>query len=541
MKMHLFLLTLIAFCQVISCSFSDHDLILSKFMGGPKKELFKVYHSIFSKEYDLNTELGLKRYKAFKDNLKFIKAENAKNKEYELGLNQFSDLTNEEYRQTLNLNLQSYESSFLGGKNFESSQNFKAGEVIVDHRQYMGAIKNQGGCGSCWSFGAIGAVEGNYAKKFGTKLVLSEQHLVDCDTNNKGCSGGWPTYAFDFIKNKGSFDDSEYPYTSGRNGVRTQCKQTSTSKVYKLVSNQKYCQECKYSDWQALIKEGPINIAVDAGSRDFQSYKSGIINPSGTSNANHAVIAVALQTDTQGDYFIVRNSWGSTWGDKGHISIRVNAYTNSIQGTNYAWLPILSKTDPPSPVPPTPVGDCPVLYKDINYSGESLKLCSSDVDLNKSGWAGVAQSMRIGKANQVEFFKEANCVGNSGISAVLKADNPNFSANSDGFVARLLRTAKSVSLSAESPPQNCIWVFADCCYLGGKQEICKDLADFGSIGFDNRVSSIRLGSGVGATFYFNANFVGIAYGVGSDIACFDGDSKIMNDNASSVKIYRKTN
>jgi hypothetical protein len=542
MRRHLILLTLIIVLHAISCSSSEHEAILSKFMDGPKKELFKVYHTVFNKEYDLNTDLGLKRYKAFKTNLKLIKEENAKGLGYQLGINQFSDLTNEEYRQTLTLNIKSFEDSFLkGGKNFESSQNFKSGEVIVDHRGYMGDIKNQGNCGSCWSFGVIGTIEGNYAKTFDKKLVLSEQHLVDCDHSNHACNGGWPTYGFDFVKNNGAIEQSVYPYTSGWSGVPTQCQQTADSSVYKPISGQKYCTECNYSDWQALIKQGPINIAVDAGSIQFQSYRSGIINPTEAGAANHAVIAVGLQTDEEGDYLIVRNSWGSWWGDNGHIKIRVNFDTNSIRGTAYAWLPIVTESAPPAPVPPRPVGECAVLYKGRDYTGESLEICSSNSDLNRNGWWRAAQSMKIAKALKVEFFRAADCLGNGGMAAVLKEDTPNFSSNSDWNVNYFTANAQSVAVSTADPPAGCIWVYEHCCYQGGVQEICQDLTDLGSIGFDEKISSVRLGNGMGAAFFYNANFNGPAYGVTNDIACFDGDARMMNDNATSIKIFQKTN
>jgi KDEL-tailed cysteine endopeptidase len=542
MRRQLIVLTLLAVLHAISCSSSEHQAILSKFMDGPKKELFKVYHTLFNKEYDLNSELGLKKYKVFKGNLKLIKEENSKNLGYQLGINQFSDLTNDEYRQTLNLNIKSLEGSFLkGGKNFESSQNFKAGEVIVDHSEHMGEVKNQGSCGSCWAFGVIGAIEGNYSKKFGKKLVLSEQHLVDCDHNNYACNGGWPTYAFDFVKENGAFEQSVYEYTSGWTKVPSECQQKDNSGVYRPISSQKYCSECSYSDWQALIKEGPTNIVIDAGSFQFAFYTSGILNLSETRAANHAVIAVGLQTDGEGDYFIVRNSWGPFWGNGGHINIRVNFATNSMQGTSYAWLPVVIESAPPAPLPPRPVGECPILYKGKNYTGQSLEICSGNSDLNKKGWWREAQSMKIGKALKVDFFREADCLGNGGTRVALKEDTPNFTSNSDFLVNYYISNAQSVAVSKADPPASCIWVYEDCCYQGGVQEICQDLKDLESIGFDNKISSIRLGNGTRAVLFYNRNFDGPALGVTNDIACFDGDARMMNDNTSSISIIATPN
>jgi C1A family cysteine protease len=539
-----FIVALIIALQVVSC-IAEHHIILDKFMDGPKKELFKVYHQIFNKNYNLDTEIGLQKYKVFKDNLKFIKDENSKGHEYQLGLNQFSDLTNDEYRKTLNLNIDEWKNSFLTGQKFTAVEELEAGEVVVDYSQYFGAIKDQGGCGSCWSFGAMGAVEGNYAKKFDIKIRLAEQQLVDCDNNNSACDGGWPTYAFDFLIKNGAIAESNYPYTSGTTGVQSKCKQTKSTPVYKVVSDQKYCMECSYSEWQGLIKEGPVNIAVDAGGREFQSYKSGILNIKSCGQANHAVIAIALQNDSTGDFLTIRNSWGASWGDKGHIKLRYNASTDTCQGTSYAWLPIVSKgADPgpsPSPVPPQPTpdptNDCPSLWKKCDFKGESVNICESKPDLSGIGWGNAAQAFKIGSATKVEFFKKKGCIGNNGDDLTLKQDAVCFNKMDDPLFSTYLKKAQSLAVSKCNPPAGCIWVFQEACYLGGKQEICQDLKNLELINFNDQISSVRLGTGVSATFYIDPEFSGTAFGITKDWAGFDSTAKILNDSVSSIRIH----
>jgi hypothetical protein len=124
---------------------SEHNAILEKFMNGPKKELFKVFHQISEKNYDLNSEEGIKRYKIFKDNLKYIKQENAKGNTYTLGITQFADLTHEEYKQTLKFDYTEFKKSFLGVEDQENSEDKKYKEeefIPIDYTQHFGPVKN---------------------------------------------------------------------------------------------------------------------------------------------------------------------------------------------------------------------------------------------------------------------------------------------------------------------------------------------------------------------------------------------------------------
>jgi C1A family cysteine protease len=542
------LLAILAIFQIISCTALEHHAILAKFMDGPKKELFKVYHQIFNKEYDINTEEGLQKYKAFKDNVRYIKEQNSKGQSFELGINQFADMTNEEYKKTLNLNFEKLKSSFLKNESpkYIPDKTYGAGEVVVDYTSYFGDIKNQGGCGSCWAFATIGSIEGLYAKKFETKLRLSEQHLVDCDDNNYGCDGGNPAWAFDFVQSSGAFRESEYAYTSGSSTVAGQCKQTATSAVYKIVTGQNYCYSCTWSEWVGMLKEGPTEVVVDAGGRDWQLYKSGFFNPSYCNQANHAVIAVGVQNDAAGDYILVRNSWGTTWGDLGYIKVRVNASTYSCHVTENAWQPILSKGSDPAPNPqpqppaPEPVGESPVLYKSCGYTGESLALTSSKNDLSGIGWGNQAKSFQIGsKARKVEFFRGKNCMGNYGTDLTLTANEKCFSQMNDYIRGYYLQTTASVAVSFEDPPAGCIWVYQDACYLGGKLEICNDVADLRSAQFNDSISSIRFGLGTSATLFIDLNFLGSGFGIGKDLAGFDSNLWMLNDSVTSIRIHRK--
>jgi len=171
-------------------------------------------------------------------------------------------------------------------------------------------VKNQGQCGSCWAFSTTGTIEGWNAIYAGNLPDLSEQQLVDCariEGTVMGCQGGWPWAAAGWVKDNGGLcKQADYAYT-GRDGA---CKTTCTK-----GNNIKGVVQQKGEDQLlAGVNLQPISICLDAAG-GFQSYRSGIFNgPCGT-QMNHAVLAVGY-TDT---YWIVKNSWGASWGNQGYI------------------------------------------------------------------------------------------------------------------------------------------------------------------------------------------------------------------------------
>lgn len=188
-------------------------------------------------------------------------------------------------------------------------------------------IKDQGQCGSCWAFSATASLECAYFLKYGKSANLSEQELVDCDTTDYGCNGGWPKYAWAFLKSKGgSQSQSSYPYTSGTTQTAGTCKFPSSQVVAKVSSyNQMNFNRqpvLTLSQMQnALITNGPLSVAIDASSFAFQVYSSGLYNPTSCSSngktVDHAVNIIGYGSN----YWIVRNSWGTGWGMQGYFQI----------------------------------------------------------------------------------------------------------------------------------------------------------------------------------------------------------------------------
>lgn len=178
-------------------------------------------------------------------------------------------------------------------------------------------VKDQAQCGSCWAFCATCAMETAYFLKHGQLLSLSEQRVVDCDTYDHGCNGGWPTNAFQYIQeNGGMMLEDDYPYTA-RDGT---CK-FDASKAKMQVSEFFTFDSNEESFMAAMQQYGAIAVAVDASK--FNSYQSGIMNAQGCSSysLNHGVTAVGWGVEDGKKYWIIKNSWGDDWGENGYVRL----------------------------------------------------------------------------------------------------------------------------------------------------------------------------------------------------------------------------
>ncbi|XP_010244238.1 PREDICTED: cysteine proteinase RD21A-like [Nelumbo nucifera] len=330
----------------------------------------KAYNALGEKE---------KRFEIFKDNLKFIDEHNSQNHTYRLGLNRFADLTNAEYR-----------ALYLGKKPNPNKRDsraksnryaFQADDDLpssVDWRE-KGAVvpvKDQGSCGSCWAFSTVAAVEGINQIVTGELISLSEQELVECDTSyNQGCNGGLMDYAFEFIIENGGIDTEEdYPYT-GRDG---QCD--TYRKNARVVTIDSY-EDVPVNDEKALQKavaHQPVSVAIEAGGRAFQLYQSGIFTGRCGTALDHGVITVGYGSENGVDYWIVRNSWGSSWGEEGYIRMERNLASTDNGKCGIAMeasYPIKKGQNPPNPGPSPPSPVTPPTVCDGYYSCPESNTC----------------------------------------------------------------------------------------------------------------------------------------------------------------------
>ena len=204
-------------------------------------------------------------------------------------------------------------------------------------------VKNQGSCGSCWSFSTTGNIEGQQFIHNKKLTPLSEQMLVSCDKTDSGCNGGLMDNAFNWlIKNrKGQIVTSAaYPYVSG-SGSNPACRAGELDKMAVGATITSYTHLAKSEDTLAayVLKTGPIAIALDASS--FKSYTSGIMTNCVSSRMNHAVLAVGFNDNNVPPYWIIKNSWGTSWGEKGYI--RIAKGSNQCLLNSYSTTAVVKK------------------------------------------------------------------------------------------------------------------------------------------------------------------------------------------------------
>ncbi|CAN1759338.1 Senescence-specific cysteine protease SAG39 [Linum perenne] len=259
------------------------------------------------------------RYQIFKHNVAFIDSSNAAgDKSYELGVNQFADLTNEEFKTTRN-RFKGHMCSPQHDGPFRYA-NVTAVPSTMDWRK-KGAVtpvKDQGQCGCCWAFSAVAAMEGINQLSKGKLVSLSEQELVDCDTNgqDQGCNGGLMDDAFEFIiQNKGLTTETNYPYDAADGTCNANKEGNSAAQINGY-------EDVPANSEAALLKavaNQPISVAIDAGDSSFQFYKSGVFTGECGTELDHGVTAVGYGESEGKKYWLVKNSWGDQWGEEGYI------------------------------------------------------------------------------------------------------------------------------------------------------------------------------------------------------------------------------
>ncbi|KAF2554526.1 hypothetical protein F2Q68_00017218 [Brassica cretica] len=299
-----------------------------------------------------------KRFEIFMDNVKFVQEHNSvPNQSYELGLTRFSDLTNEEFRAIyLRSKMERTRDSVKSERYLHNVGDTLPDEIDWRAKGAVVPVKDQGSCGSCWAFSAIGAVEGINQIKTGELVSLSEQELVDCDTSyNNGCGGGLMDYAFQFIISNGGIDTEEdYPYTATDDNI---CNTDKKNTRVVTIDGYEDVPENENSLKKALANQ-PISVAIEAGGRAFQLYKSGVFTGTCGTALDHGVVAVGYGTSEGQDYWIIRNSWGSNWGESGYIKLQRNIKDSSGKCgvAMMASYPTKSSgSNPPKPPPPAPV------------------------------------------------------------------------------------------------------------------------------------------------------------------------------------------
>jgi C1A family cysteine protease len=350
----IFLLTLLA------TSFA-HPLVME----------WEEYKLSFAKKYTTNKEHDFAQ-QAFQANVELIKKHNSEGHNYWLGVNQFADLTLAQFTER-------YLSKFNRTRSYNPKRIVNDAGSSVDWRSAsknpadlvaVTPVKNQGQCGSCWSFSTTGSVEGANAitNNLASVVSLSEKQLMDCSTQNNACNGGLMDYAFAYIlQNGGITNEDNYPYVAQDGSCNTQKEKEIVASLAEqnglpytdITTNSK-------TDMIAAVWQQPVSIAIEADKSAFQLYSGGVLDAASCgTNLDHGVLVVGYDSSpSNGDtpYFIVKNSWGATWGEEGYIRLAqledgTKGQCGMYEAASYPHAGAPGTTPAPGPPSPSPSGN----------------------------------------------------------------------------------------------------------------------------------------------------------------------------------------
>ena len=264
----------------------------------------------------------------FQDNKEYIENHNSWNNHFKLELNEFADIHYDDwlFHSHFNENMFIKEFALPVEKNIVDNL---PDEVDWRDKNLVTGVKNQQQCGSCWTFSATGSMEGQHAKKTGHLISLSESQIVDCDVNgtDEGCNGGFMDGAFKYvIANGGIETESDYPYQP----VDNPCAFNKT----KVAAKFKGFHDVEGGEAglkEAVATIGPISVGIDASNPSFQFYKSGVYYEPDCSSSmlDHGVLVVGYGSTENGtNFWLVKNSWGESWGMNGYIKMARNKGNN---------------------------------------------------------------------------------------------------------------------------------------------------------------------------------------------------------------------
>jgi len=287
------------------------------------KELWAAWKEHHNKEYYEDEEPV--RMKIFVNNHNKINAHNnAGNSTVTLGINQFADLTADEFQ-----------AQFTGGYVPQTGEPEEGRRLEGENKRFLGSlpasvdwrtkgavtpVKNQKSCNGCWSFSTAGALEALHHIKTGSLVSFSEQQLIDCDKKSHGCTSGNMPSAYTYTAANGIEQESSYPLVD----KNTACTYSSSkaTKVNKGYANVKSRDATALME--ALVSQ-PVSVALDSKSSVWQHYKSGVITSGCGSDLDHAVLAIGYTTVNGVKAFIVKNSWGTGWGENGYVYISASS------------------------------------------------------------------------------------------------------------------------------------------------------------------------------------------------------------------------
>merc|ERR1719424_1967674 len=296
-----------------------------------------------------------KRAAIYADNVDYMNQHNAKyaagSVTFYLGVNEFSDLSHDEFKALyVGPKIPVRNATNLAPKRLRVKMAGTADAVDWRTKGSVTPVKNQGQCGSCWSFSTTGSTEGRVQIAGNALTPLSEQQLMDCSVKegDHSCEGGLMDYGFQYIIDNGGLDsESDYPYKEKDEA----CNAAKAKNVVATIKSFKDVTPNSEEDLATAVASGPVSVAIEADQRAFQSYSGGILSAACGTKLDHGVLAVGYGDD----YWIVKNSWGATWGMKGYIQLKRGVGKSGECGiAAQPSYPVAGKGPAPGPTPPGP-------------------------------------------------------------------------------------------------------------------------------------------------------------------------------------------
>jgi len=381
----------------------------------PYYDQFQAYKVRFNKKY-ASEAVENRRYHFFVENMNKAEKLKASNPLANFGMNEFSDLSAEEFKRWHNgdafYKRATAKFASLKVQDMYTQEQIKATVKSVDWRA-KGAVtrvKNQGQCGSCWSFSTTGGVEGQWFLAGNTLTSLSEQEFVSCDTVDSGCNGGLMNTAYEWVLSArgGKLStEASYPYVSG-DGFAPACNMTGVKFGAQIHGHFDLThEESQMAAW--VGGNGPLSIAIDATA--WQMYTSGIMTDCGGSQLDHGVLIVGFNLDNNPPYWIVKNSWGGSWGENGYI--RVSYGSDQCLLTHYPVSSIIKPTAAPTPTS-FPAGTIAHTECDDSACSVGCQTWFFKQDTCVS-WDGVSFTAKCSgnSVQMVAYYSSTNCTGSS--------------------------------------------------------------------------------------------------------------------------------
>lgn len=511
MKTFLIAITLTFIPCLLAGSIVNKNLILEKFIDQPKN-LFKAYYSLYNKdsEYDINSDIGLNKYKVFKANVKYILEQNKKNGNTALGINQFTDLTLEEFRDKYLMKtdiIKHYQVNLKQRSKIEKHTITNVKEI--DWRSYMNPAKDQMTCGSCWAFSSIASIEGNYNINFGTLLSLSEQYLVDCDDKDFGCDGGVPEYTFEWLPSNGVLLSENKAYKN-QNG---NCSNNDRKAALNIVEGADFCdKDCTEERWLEILSKGPMLVVMDGNQESFKNYRPFSENEPWIPEFecfenNHAVTAVGVKLIDGAPHAIVRNSWGADWGYEGNFYV---PFSNNCLILSTAYRAKVKENT--ESLPPLPTAK---VYTSCDSNNQGIEVSEGVPDFVTKFRSTIVGFKEGPSVPYLYLYPDTFCRGiPRWVYPSTNSDNRCFSKSKTPF------EFKSLQITTMDG-NGCSWFYDQTCQSGNWIKICDSIPSISKAGVDlTKTLSIRIGgSGLSSgcitnlVFFEKENYQGKSYGI----------------------------